>query len=157
MYLKKPIDMKPFSKSLLGLLLCCTALSVTAQNNTVKPAQFAGLPQTIQVNKAILAATLNNQAGRLVQIDFGNGLKFKGTVSSNVQRYNNLQIIIIKSLEDPNQVLQISMITHPDNTVRYTGRIINPQASDGYELKSNAGMYEMVKFETDRVLQDCHF
>ncbi|MBK8710965.1 MAG: hypothetical protein IPL97_03620 [Niastella sp.] len=149
--------MKPFSKSLLGLLLCCTALSVTAQNNTVKPAQFAGLPQTIQVNKAILAATLNNQAGRLVQIDFGNGLKFKGTVSSNVQRYNNLQIIIIKSLEDPNQVLQISMITHPDNTVRYTGRIINPQASDGYELKSNAGMYEMVKFETDRVLQDCHF
>lgn len=149
--------MKPFSKSLLGLLLCCTALSVTTQNNTVKPAQFAGLPQTIQVNKAILAATLNNQAGRLVQIDFGNGLKFKGTVSSNVQRYNNLQIIIIKSLEDPNQVLQISMITHPDNTVRYTGRIINPQASDGYELKSNAGMYEMVKFETDRVLQDCHF
>lgn len=157
MYLKKPIDMKPFSKSLLGLLLCCIAISATAQNNPVKPAQFAGLPQTIQVNKAILAEALNNQSGRLVQIDFGNGLKFKGTVTSNVQRYANLQIIIIQSIDNPNQVLQISMISHPDHTIRYSGRIINPQASDGYELKSNAGMYELVKFETDRVLQDCHF
>jgi hypothetical protein len=56
-----------------------------------------------------------------------------------------------------NTLLQISRISEEASEARYVGRIINPDAVDGYELKKdNQNNYSIEKFEISSLLQDCH-
>ena len=75
---------------------------------------------------------------------------------NNVVKYSNLQSAVIKSPAFHNSIFSISKITNKDNSISYVGRIVNKNYFDGYELKKNAaGNYQLIKMETDRVIQDC--
>ena len=41
---------------------------------------------------------------------------------------------------------------------RYSGRIINPAAADGYLIRRDAAeQYQLAKISTENVLQDCSY
>lgn len=149
--------MKTF-KTLFSLLLCLTTATVFAQKSDKAPKLFTKFPETIQLSKNILQNTLNVNEGEEVIVSFSNDFRFKGVVISNQKKYDNLQSVMIKSTEYGNAIFQLSKITNPDKSISYAGRIINPEAFDGYEIKKDEkNNYSFQKFETKRILQDCSF
>lgn len=149
--------MNHLSKLIICLMLCSYAAVSQAQTNgTAKPALFANFPSTIQVSGQLLKNVLLNNKDQYVNIQLGSGLSFSGTVMSNVQKYENLRIIIIRSDVWANTLLQLSQVTNENGSFSFNGKIINPDAADGYEIKQTAdGTYTLRKFETDRIFQTC--
>ena len=150
--------MKTF-KTLFSLLLCLTtAVTFAQKSDQPRPKLFVGFPEKIQLSKNILQNTLNANEGEQVIVAFSNDFHFKGTVLSNLKKYDNLQSVMIKSPAFGNAIFQLSRMTNKDNSISYSGRIINPDALDGYEIKKDKDdNYSIVKFETKNILQDCSF
>jgi hypothetical protein len=144
--------MKLLNKSMLVLL--CTILSATSFAQS-KQKLFAAYPETISLSKTIITEAFSYNKGTSVSINLANNFHFAGTVISNQQTYDNLQIIMIRSSENNHSIFQISKMTNTDKSISYAGRIINSDAADGYVIRNNEGIYSLQKFETDRVLEPC--
>ena len=139
--------------------LCLFSISTFAQvKPSAKQKYFTDYPQTVQLSKNILQNTLGASEGEEVIIAFSSDFRFKGVVMSNQQKYHNLQSVMIKSSVFGNSIFQLSKIINEDKSISYSGRIINPEAADGYEIKQDMnGNYSFVKFETKSILQDCSY
>ncbi len=111
----------------------------------------ASLPATVaELEKVFLA-----KQGASFQLQLSNNFSFTGTISSSVQKYNNLSSVIIKSPLLHNSLLAISRRVNDDNTITYVGRIINEAYADGYELKKDEkGNYAFNKIKTEDLIQD---
>ena len=146
-------------KTVLCLLLCLTTAAAFSQKyDQARLVLFADYPETIQLSKNILQNTMNAIPGEEVIIAFTNDFHFKGTVLSNLKKYDNLQSVLIRSGKFGNAILQVSRITNGDKTLSYAGRIINPEAFDGYEIKKDVNdNYSLKKIATKKILQDCSF
>jgi hypothetical protein len=154
----KQKQMKTIFKTSFALFFCLSAISVFGQKNkTGKPILFSGFARTIPVSSSTLEKTMSYKNGETVSIAFNEQLVFKGEVISNEMKYHNLQSVLIRSQNFENTLLQISRISEEASEARYVGRIINPDAADGYELKKdNQNNYSIEKFEISSLLQDCH-
>ena len=143
-----------------ALLLLFTAISLTgfSQNgNTAKPKQFNNFPDIINCSETTLNNIFNSAAGQHIDLSFSDNFSFSGNVTSNVVKYSNLQTAVVRSPYFNNSIFSVSKIINADRTVSYLGRIINKNYFDGYELKKNTdGNYQLIKMETDRVIQDCN-
>jgi hypothetical protein len=145
-----------FLKTLtLAAMLSCITITVNAQSAPTKETIFAALPATINVDNMALVNAVAYNKGNTVNLAIANNLQFEGSVLSNVQKYDNLQIVTIQSVTNENTFLEISKITHADLSVQYKGMLINSNATDGFILKQNNGVYALEKFETAKILQDC--
>ena len=153
----KSNTMKHFAPCAMLLLLSLySAIAFSQSHTSAKPKQFSNFPDVINCSEATLSSIFTAAAGQNISLPFSNSFSFQGSVTSNVVKYSNLQTAIIRSPLFNNSVFSVSRITNKDNTISYIGRIINKSYFDGYELKRNAsGDYQLVKMETDRVIQDC--
>ena len=144
--------------TILSLLLCLTTAAAFSQKSTSgKPQVFAAYPNSIAVAENILQNMFTAIPGETISLSFSEEFAYTGTVLSNDIKYNNLQSVIIKSAAYQNSLLQLSKITNTDNSFSYVGRIINPEAADGFELKKENNSYRLQKIETEKVLQDCSY
>lgn len=75
-------------------------------------------------------------------------------IGTTKHAYPNLQNVVVKLSNLQGAIFHVSKIINPDNTTRYTGRIINEKFGDGYELKNISGNYYLEKIKTDDVIQD---
>lgn len=144
----------PYAMMLLCLLLATPGFSQNPPS--IKPKQFNSYPATISCTEAELDKVFGLSSGQPVNFSFSDNFSFGGDVISKVTKYSNLQSAVVKSPFFNNTIFNISKRINSDNSVTYIGHIINKNYYDGYELKKKAnGLYQLVKFETDRVLQDC--
>ncbi|MDB5201654.1 MAG: hypothetical protein JWQ27_1063 [Ferruginibacter sp.] len=149
--------MKKLSTTLLMLLLCLTtAVSVAQEKPVAKSRQFATSAAQVDISDAQLQKTFTAVTGEAILIEL-NGLKFSGTVISNTLKYSNLQTILIRDAGTPNTIFQLSKIIRKDQSIAYSGRIINSTAVDGYELKRSSSGYRLQKFDAGQILQDCAY
>ncbi len=141
----------------LSLLLSIISITGFSQNgNTPKPKQFNNYPEIINCSETALSNIFTATPGQQISLSFSNNFTFSGNVTSNVVKYSNLQTAVIVSPDYANTIFSVSKIINKDNSITYLGRIINKNYFDGYELKRNAaGDYQLIKIETDRVIQDC--
>jgi poly-D-alanine transfer protein DltD len=149
--------MKKLNSYAIALLLVITSTTAQAQNTAIKKTTvFNNFPAKIscatnELNRAF-ATTLHQN----INLSFSDNFSFKGEVISNVQRYDNLQTTVIKSSEFSDMVFVLSKITNKDNSVTYVGHMINRKYTDGFELKKDTqNNYQLVKIETEKILQDC--
>jgi len=148
--------MKRLATYALSSLLSCIAISGFSQNNNIKPKQFNSFPDAINCTEFELSKVFNATPGQVINISFSDNFVFSGNVTSNIVKYANLQTAVVVSPDYSNTIFSISKITNSDGTTGYIGRIINKNYFDGYELKRNqSGNYQLIKMETDRVIQDC--
>ncbi|HQW84492.1 MAG TPA: hypothetical protein PK987_08530 [Ferruginibacter sp.] len=148
--------MKHYAPYALSLLLCVISTTGFSQDNTAKPKQFSSFPTVIDCSQTELSRIFTAPQGQYINLQFASNFNFSGTVTSNIVKYANLQSAIIKSPDFSNTIFSVSKILNEDGTVSFTGRIINKNYFDGFELKKNlAGNYQLVKIETDRVIPDC--
>ena len=146
--MKKPVF------ALLALLLFIVS---TSKAQSTKPAIFANYPSIINIDENAIRMAFQNNAGQSVTIPLGQSFNFSGKVISNVQKYENLRIIIIKSTTWQNTLLQLAKTTNADNIVTFSGRIINPGAADGFEIKRESlGSYKLKKTQTDKIFEPCN-
>lgn len=146
--MKKPVF------ALLALLLC---IVTTSHAQSTKPAIFANYPSSINIDEAAIRMAFQNNSGQVVNIPLAPNFTFSGKVISNVQKYENLRIIIIKSNTWQNTLLQLAKTTNADNFVSFSGRIINPDAADGFEIKKGStGTYTLKKNQTDKIFEPCN-
>ena len=145
--------------NLYTLVLLFTIISVTAysQNpNGSKPALFSNLPEKISCPESELNRIFSATVDQHISLAFSDKFLFSGTVTSNVVKYANLQTAVIKSPVFGDAIFAVSKITNADKSISYIGRIINKKYFDGYELRKDAlNNYQLVKIETDKVIQDC--
>lgn len=145
-------------KTLLILLLCLTSAAAFSQQADNRPKLFQNYPETIAVSVNALQSAFSATDGEEVNVDITNAFSFQGKVLSNIQKYDNMQSMVIKSPAFNDALLCITKLKNEDNSIQYVGRIINDKAFDGYELKKyNDGNYYLQKFETGKILQDCGF
>ena len=144
-------------KTMLMLLVClCSYTAATAQQSEVKPQLFASFPSVLNISETCLQKIFSLTTDQESVIDFGNNLLFPCKVLRNEVKYSNMQTVIIRSSAFDNAMFQVSRIVNGDQSITYTGRIINERAADGLEIKKTAtGTYQLKKFETDRVLEGC--
>lgn len=134
------------------LSLACTA--AIAQTKDDRPKLYASLSETIQIDKNIFANVLDATEGKDISVRMSEGFTFSGTVISNFTKYNNLHTVMVRSNENTGSVLQITLIKE-DNNISYSGRILNNNAADGFEIKNKNGEYYLQKFETIKILEPC--
>lgn len=148
--------MKHFASYALSFLLVCSVTTGFSQSNSSKPKQFNNFPDLIDCSEQQLSGVFTATPGQHVNLAFSNNFIFSGTLTSNLVKYSNLQTAIVVSPDYANTVFAISKITGANGSISYNGRIINKNYFDGFELKKNtAGNYQLIKIETDRVIQDC--
>ena len=148
--------MKHLAQYALPLLLSVITVTGFSQSNLVKPKQFNRFPSVINCSQQELGKVFNSPSGQTINLSFSDNFTFSGNVTSNIVKYANLQTAVVVSPDYSNTIFSVSKITDSDGTVAYIGRIINKNFFDGFELKRNlAGGYQLVKIETDRVIQDC--
>jgi hypothetical protein len=150
--------MKHFASTTMLVLCCLLALTSTAQQTAApKPPLFAAYPDVIQCDVNEIARVFTIAQGQSANIALAGNFRFGGTVTVNELKYGTLQSAVIKSPFFNNAILHVSKRIKPDNSIVYTGRIINEAFADGYELKRDvAGNYQLIKIETERVIPSCN-
>ena len=144
--------MKKYSKTLLAVLLSASSIASFAQMNDRRPQLYSSRAQSINIDKNIFGNVLDAAEGKEISVRLSDDFTFNGTVISNLKRYNNnLHTVMVRSNENATSILQITLIQE-NNNISYTGRIINSNAADGYEIKNNNGIYSLQKFETLKIL-----
>lgn len=142
--------------TLLLLLILLSATSYSQSTNTVKPKLFSNFPDKIYCTEAELSKAFTATVNQNISLSFSDNFLFNGAVTSNLVKYTNLQSVVVKSPVFGDAVFSLSKITNADNSVKYIGRIINKKYFDGFELKKDAfNNYQLIKIETDKVIQDC--
>ena len=139
---------------MLAVLFSVASIASFAQINDVRPNLYADRPQSINVDKNIFASVLDIAEGNEVSVPLSSDFIFTGKVIGNFTKYNDLHTVMVRSNDNETSILQITAIKN-DNTVSYSGRIINSKAADGYEIKNNNGVYSLQKFETIKILDPC--
>ena len=150
---KKP-QMKKYSKTLLAVLLSVASVAGYSQVKDARPKLYAARPQSINIDKNIFASVLDVTEGKEVSVPLSGDFTFTGKVIGNFTKYNNMHTVMVRSNENLTTILQITAVQN-DNSISFTGRIINSNAADGYEIKNNNGIYTLQKFETLKILDPC--
>ncbi len=120
-----------------------------------RPPLFAAFAKTINFPTKELEKIFTTPEGRTIKFSLGENVGLTGIITSSIQRYNNLQNVIIKLNNLDNTVFGISKRINDDKSVTYIGRIINTKYSDAFELKSDAnGNYFINKKNTADLIED---
>ncbi len=147
--------MKHYAPYALSVLLSFIVTTGFSQSST-KPNQFNNFPETINCSEQELSKVFNASPGQVISLSFSDNFTFSGNVTSNLVKYAHLQTAVVVSPGYSNTIFSVSKITLNDGSITYLGRIINKNYFDGFELKRNtSGNYQLIKMETDRVIQDC--
>ena len=148
--------MKRIYKAAMLFTLLISFINSRAQVVTERrPTLFAGFAKTIDFPKTELEKIFTTPEGRTIKLSLGNNVGLTGVVTSSIQRYNNLQSVIVKLNNLDNTVLGISKRTNDDKSITYIGRIINTKYADAFELKTDAsGNYFINKRNTADLIED---
>ena len=147
----------------LAVVLCATFLimllpagkgfsQVVKKGSTLKSFPEKIHCRAAEFNKAFLV-----DKGEAVQLSFSDNFNFDGKMQSDVMKYNNLQSVIIRSPNLNNAVFHLLKITAEDNSISYSGQIIDPQSGEFYLLeKDTDGAYSFVKNTIENVRPVCN-
>jgi hypothetical protein len=112
-----------------------------------KPKLFTNLPDRISVDISHLENLLTVETGKEVSLKLGNKdlPGFNGKVISVVNKYNNINSVVIRSSNFNGAILTLSSSTKSDGTVKFTGRIISFEHGDLYDLQNQNDQYILIK------------
>ena len=147
--------MKPIQKLLVLWMIILYAHPAGAQIQGTSKAQFFRHSSQRVVAKATeLEKAFGARPGTTVKLQFEN-FDFKGLITASVKKYENLHNVLIRSASSENMLFSISKIVNEDKSIYYTGRIIDNEYADGYELiREDDGNYMLIKISTEKLLQD---
>jgi hypothetical protein len=115
--------------AILCLLLVC--FHTGKAQHAPRPNLFNDYPSTLNCPVSELAKIFTLVTGQMVQLTFSDK-SFTGIIGTTKHTYTNLQNVVVKLANLQGAIFHVSKIINPDNSTRYTGRIINEKFADGY-------------------------
>lgn len=148
--------MKRIYKAVALFTLLLSFNNIKAQDAADRrPQIFATFSDKIDFPKTELEKIFNTAEGRSIKLSLGTNTGFTGTILSSLQKYENLQSVIIRLDNLDNTVLGISKRTNDNKSISYIGRIVNSKYADAFQLKTDAtGNYFITKVKTADIIQD---
>jgi ribosomal protein S4E len=148
--------MKRIYKVAVFFTLLISFNSIKAQIVTERrPQLFAAFAKTINFPKTELEKIFTTPEGRTIKLSLGENVGFTGIITSSIQRYHNLQSVVVRLNNLNGTIFGISKRTNDDNSITYIGRIINTKYADAFELKTDAtGNYFINKTKTADLIED---
>jgi ribosomal protein S4E len=148
--------MKRIYKAAVFFTLLISFNSIKAQIVTERrPQLFAAFAKTINFPKTELEKIFTTPEGRTIKLSLGENVGFTGIITSSIQRYHNLQSVVVRLNNLDGTIFGISKRTNDDNSITYIGRIINTKYADAFELKTDAtGNYFINKTKTADLIED---
>ncbi len=149
--------MKHCTQLVLAALCLLTSLSTAAQKkSSAKPYLFKDYPTVINCTESQLASLFTYDNNVEVTLLLPNGLELKGPVRWWAKRYSNLQAISLKLTDFDNTLFSVSRRYDASNNFIYAAHLFHPDYADGYELvRKDGNNYQLVKMETDKIIQIC--
>jgi hypothetical protein len=143
-------------KAAMFFTLLISFTGVKAQVVTERrPQLFAAFAKTINFPKTELEKIFTTPEGRTIKLSLGDNVGLIGVITSSIQRYHNLQSVVVRLNNLDNTIFGISKRTNDDNSISYVGRIINTKYADAFEVKSDAsGNYFINKTNTANLIED---
>ncbi|MET0244562.1 MAG: hypothetical protein ABW174_13880 [Flavitalea sp.] len=120
-----------------------------------KPFIFSRLPEKFELSTRTLKNIFNLNLNDEIDLPLPGGNAFRGTVSSKVQRDENVLSVNIMSSNFPGTLLNISLITHPDKTEKMIGRFLNPRSGDVMLIEKENERYVVTKDLQKYVMAEC--
>jgi hypothetical protein len=118
-----------------------------------KPTLFFDIADSIPVAPIKLLQLFTYPVGTNIDISFSDSFPFRGTLRSRSEKFGgSLKSIIVNSSNRNGSHLQISIITNPDGTASFKGRIISPDHDDGFILFDKDGLYWLKKIKMANLL-----
>lgn len=134
------------------LLLCiCTAFTAIAQEplskdkSAQKSLLFASLPQKLACNRLELEKLSHSSKSDKVSIKLSDNLLLSGEVIERIESAPGIQNMNIRLSNFGNALLNVSILTQPDNTTKIIGRIIHPKHGDALVITEENGKYYITK------------
>ena len=109
-----------------------------------KPLVFSQFPDKSECNITSLKNVFSSRSNDNISIELGKFV-FTGQIIEKVQQSPQVLSMNIRSSNLSGAIFSISIITLPDNTQHFTGRIINPQAGDVLVLTEENNRYFLQK------------
>jgi len=136
-------------------ILLVSTFSVKSQTSaTARQNLFGRYADKLPTKENEFEKAFGASVGTEITLNLSN-LTFTGTITSMVKRSEKLSTVIIRSTSSDNSIFSISKRTHDDNSISYSGRILNEKFADGYEvIKDSTGKYALNKFQTQSLIQD---
>ena len=148
--------MKTIYYAALSLLLSFLSVAAQAQDKT-ESKSFGEFPSVIQCNNDQLLNCFNAEEGKMVTLSFSDQFSLTGTVVSNVWKYKNMQVVIIRASNFENTLFKIVKQTVENNTTILSGRILQQGGPEGYRMITDPkGNYLLEKYDTRQLVQDCY-
>ena len=149
--------MKHCTQLVLAALCLLASFSTQAQKkSSARPSLFTNFPAVINCTEQQLASlfTFNNDTE--VTLLLPNGLTLKGPVKWWAKKFSNLQTVSIKLTEFNNILFSVTRRYDANNNFVYVAHLFNTDYADGYELQHKEGSnYQLVKMDTDKIIQIC--
>lgn len=149
--------MKHCTQIVLAALCMLASVSITAQKkSSTRPFLFKDYPEIINCTEAQLSSLFTYGNDVEVTLILPNGLTLKGPVKWWAKKYTNLQTVTIKLTEFGNTLFSLTRRFDAANNFIYVGHLFNTEYADGYELvNKGGGSYQLIKMQTDKIVQIC--
>jgi hypothetical protein len=116
------------------------------QHPVEKPALFSQLPDKFSCSEAALQNLFKSSVNsQLSSVQLNDQLPVSGTVLEKVIVTKVQTSINIRCANYHDALLNISRITQPDGSIKFTGRIVHPAYGDVLLLTGDKGQYYFVK------------
>ena len=131
--------------------------STTAEQLSNNSAQFNTLPDIITTDIANLNTLLKAPVGYSVKVNLNanSQLILEGQiVSISSKLENTIQSVVVRSTNFPGTRFTFSKISKADGTLSYTGRLLNIQNGDLFELQNQNGQFVLIKKKLNDFVTD---
>lgn len=147
--------MKTIYYATLSLLFSFICLAAQSQDKADFKS-FSEFPSTIQCHNDQLLNCFDAEEGKTITLSFTDQFSLTGNVVSNVWKYKNMQVVVIRVSNFENTLFKIVKQTVENNTLLLSGRILQQGGPEGYRMITDAkGNYLLEKYDTRELIQDC--
>lgn len=137
-----------------GLLVCLLSTTIVSAQHAEpqfrqvapsRPELFARVSAKTECNVKELHRLCNARMADAVTIQLSGDLSLNGEVTDRVQQTDSVTTLNLRLANFDGALLNLTLLTQPDNTYRISGRIIHPQSGDILLLKQENNRYFLVK------------
>ena len=113
-----------------------------------KPKIFADLPNKMQLDRPMLENLLNDEVGKKVTFNLGQGFQFHGVVVSKSDATDTqTKTVVVKATNRQGVTFTFTKLANAEGAPVYAGRMLSFKHGDAFEIVEEQGKLVLVKKE----------
>jgi hypothetical protein len=147
--------MKQINAAILLLLMIALSTVVFSQDSNRKFNDPKVLSADFPVKQELMLKLVQLNKGDDISIKLTESFTLNAVVVDKIKKFGNLETIVMRSNEFPQCLFQISIYTLKNNTINFSGRLLNIGENSFLLKKDKLDQYHFEKINNNAILQDC--